>query len=183
VSAITNVSALNVASLNSQQQAVMSRIDRLHSQLKPQSKLFVIDEQDELLSFNRTFFFNSVNQDIGFITRPVVLLNTKQVDTWPTAFAEEIALAWNAGGDAWLSKRLFSEAPSPQWNWVEGADPRLRWRDLYSFFARLETGEVIGEKDGFVRLLPTETNKRLVFGNLQASQNHRPGIDPLARNP
>lgn len=169
-SATTNLSVLNIFALSDQQQVVINRIDRLPVQLAPQSKLFVIDEQDELLSFNRNFFFNSTNQEIGLITRPVVLLNTKQVDTWMADFAEELTLAWNAGGDVWLSKRLFSEVPSAQWNWVEGADPRLRWRDLYGFFARLETGEGIGEKDGFVRLLSTEYNKLQVFGNRQAVQ-------------
>jgi hypothetical protein len=169
-SAATNVSVLNTVALSDQQQVVMHRIDRLPVQLTPQSKLFVIDEQDELVSFNRNCFFNSTNQKIGLITRPVVLLNTNQVDTWPTDFAEELTLAWNAGGEVWLSKRLFSEVPSKQWNWVEGADPRLRWRDLYSFFSRLEIGEGIGEQDGFVRLLPTETNKRVLSANLLANE-------------
>lgn len=171
---LTNLRVMNLASLSSQQQLVTSRIEPLH--LAPQSKLFVISEQDELLAFNRNFFFNSVNQEIGLITRPVLLLNTTQVDRWRVDFAEEVALAWKAGGDAWLSNRLFQASPSPEWNWVEGVDTRIQWRELQSFFTQLETGEVKGEKDGFVRLLNTETNKQLLSEILLAKQDNKQNL-------
>ncbi|MBI3653722.1 MAG: hypothetical protein HY231_22040 [Acidobacteria bacterium] len=175
--AIANVRVMNVATLTTQQAAVQARLERLHSQLTPQCRLFVISEQDEMLKFNRTYFFNPMNQQIGVITRPVVLLNTQQVDTWMTDFAAEVDIAWKGGGDAWLSKRLFSALPSPQWNWVEGEDRRIGWRDLHDFFVQLETAEGSGDQDGFVRLLPTANNQRVVFGNLLASQNRRPGTE------
>jgi hypothetical protein len=174
---LTNLRVMNVASLSAQQQLIESRIGAVHSQLTPQSKLFVISQQDELINFNRTFFFNPVNQDIGVITNPVLLLNTTQVDRWQLAFAEDVATAWNAGGEAWLSNRLFSASPSPEWNWVEGADQRIAWRDLHSFFAQLEVGEVKGETDGFVRLLNTETNKHLLSGILLAKQEGKQSLE------
>jgi hypothetical protein len=173
---ITNLRVMNLAALSSHQQLVTSRIEALHSHLTPQSKLFVISEQDELVTFNRTFFFNPVNQELGLITRPVLLLNTTQVDRWRVEFAEEVALAWEAGGEAWLSDRFFRGSPAPEWNWVEGVDQRIQWRDLQSFFAQLETGEVKGEKDGFVRLLNTETNKHLLSKILLAKGDHRQSL-------
>ena len=47
--------------------------------------------------------------------------------------------AWAKGGDAWLSARLLSAKPEPHWNWVEGDDPRVKWDDIYKFFAQLHT--------------------------------------------
>jgi hypothetical protein len=174
---VTNLRVMNLAALSAQQQLIESRIDAVHSQLTPRSKLFVISQQDELINFNRTFFFNPVNQDIGAITSPVLLLNTTQVDRWQVAFAEDVATVWKAGGEAWLSSRLFSASPAPEWNWVEGADQRIAWRDLHSFFVQLEVGEVKGEKDGFVRLLNTETNKHLLSGILLAKQEGKQSLE------
>ncbi len=66
---------------------------------------------------------------------------------------------WDAGGDVWFSKRLLSERPRAEWNWVEGDDRRVAWVDLPAFFSQFEMGESVGGDNGFVLLQPTQRNR------------------------
>ena len=63
----------------------------------------------------------------------------------------------------WLSERLFSARPLRDWNWVEGADDRISWTDIHLFFSHMEVGERVGQSDSFVKLLPSDQNRALLF--------------------
>jgi hypothetical protein len=84
--------------------------------------------------------------------------------TWQHDSACRILLAWNNGGNAWLSMRLLAPRPQPSWNWAEYDDRHIRWVDLPEFFSQLATDTQIGEEDGFRRVARTEDNRRLLQG-------------------
>lgn len=77
-------------------------------------------------------------------------------------FAARSFLAWENDNNVWLSARAFSEKPKAGWNWAEGDDKNVGWREFPEFFSKLETGEILGDENGFVLILPSEANKKLL---------------------
>ncbi|MEJ7699140.1 MAG: hypothetical protein WKF71_05780 [Pyrinomonadaceae bacterium] len=57
---------------------------------------------------------------------------------------------------------LSAEKPKAGWNWAEGDDKNVGWREFPEFFSKLETGEILGDENGFVLILPSEANKKLL---------------------
>jgi hypothetical protein len=78
---------------------------------------------------------------------------------WPQDFAARVSEALDAKGRIWISRRLLSARPGPDWGWVEGDDPRMSWRDFPRFFEPFELGGALGGPDGFVEMLPTRMNR------------------------
>jgi hypothetical protein len=78
---------------------------------------------------------------------------------WPQDFAVRASASLDANGRIWISRRLLSSRPRPEWGWVEGDDPRMSWRDFPRFFQAFELGPAQGGPDGFVEMLPTKTNR------------------------
>ena len=81
---------------------------------------------------------------------------------WRRDIAAQTLAAWDAGHDVWISKRLLSSYPKAEWTWTEGEDSRIKWAELYEFFAPLETVASVGGEDGFLKLSPTDNNRRLL---------------------
>jgi hypothetical protein len=85
-----------------------------------------------------------------------------QIPVWRESFAAKAQSVWSAGGDFWISKRLLAPRPKAEWNWVEGDDPRITWRDIYEYFSRFDYGQGVGGDDGFVLLTRSPKNNRLL---------------------
>jgi hypothetical protein len=77
---------------------------------------------------------------------------------WRRMFADRALQTWHDGGRVWISNRAFSTRPASEWNWAEGDDPRLHWRDFPAFFGRLAHGELGSGGDAFVEILQTVAN-------------------------
>ena len=71
----------------------------------------------------------------------------------------------------WIRKRVLAARPRPEWNWVEGADPRLSWAGIHTFFSRLDVGQSIGDDDGFALLLSSPNNRALFIRLLDGSHD------------
>jgi hypothetical protein len=84
--------------------------------------------------------------------------------TWRNIFAAKTLALWDQGGDVWITKRLLHSHPSPEWEWVEGDDPRVTWKDIYLFFAQLEMGQSVGGEDGFVLVQHSPRNEQFLRG-------------------
>ena len=65
---------------------------------------------------------------------------------------------WRRGGEVWVSKRLWSVNPLPDWDWVEGDDGRVSWKDIPEFFRPLQIAEELGGSDGFFRLTRADSS-------------------------
>jgi hypothetical protein len=157
---LTNGFTLAKARLQRQQQANVDRISPLVPLLKPGSKVFVANWQDDLVNFNRSFPLNPINRSGDVRVAALITPGEDSVAHWPQDFWSNAQAIWNAGGDVWISKRLLAARPQPGWNWVEGDDRRVSWTDLHNYAAGLELGQSIGGDDGFALLLPTDQNKR-----------------------
>lgn len=94
---------------------------------------------------------------------PVYLvMEWKKGELWNAGPSCRILRAWQAGGEAWLSKRLIAPRPEPDWGWVENDHPAVPWTKLSGFFGALEKNSDNGGADGFVRVAPTEKNRLLL---------------------
>jgi hypothetical protein len=114
-----------------------------------------------LINFKRNFPFNPINLDGNFWYYSLIVHGTAQTSRWREDFASQVANIWSRGGEVWVSKRVFSPRPLPAWNWVEGADSRVSWSDIHTFFSEFDVGHPVGDEDGFVLLM--HSSKNLLF--------------------
>jgi len=92
----------------------------------------------------------------------VIPLVSDAAPRWREDFAAATQAYWDKGAAVWLSKRVLSERPNPEWRWVEGDDPRVSWKDVPPYFRRWRfDGETSGP-DGFLRLANHPDNHALV---------------------
>ena len=128
--------------------------------LKPASRIFVVNFQDELYNFGRDFPFDPIVRAHTLQVTSVVEVSGKDAPRWRQAFAADAQSIWSRGGDVWITRRVLSSKPKAEWNWVEGDDRRLSWTDFYQFFSQLEVGDPAGGDDGFVLVVPSERTRQ-----------------------
>jgi hypothetical protein len=170
VSAVTNVRAMALPTLAQREQRVERRISPLLPLLKPGSRVVTSHLLDEVNNFTRDFLFNPINRSGALRYYAVVTLNTSQVDHWQQDFAKTVLDVWNDNGDVWVSKRLLSQTPKAEWNWVEGDDSRVSWKDLNNFFLQFDFEKETIEEDGFLLLSRSQRNQWIVN---QLAQNSK----------
>src|SRR2546430_11460043 len=56
----------------------------------------------------------------------------------------------------------LSSRPRAEWNWVEGADERIKWADLPAFFSQFDAGPTVGGEDGFLLLPHSSKNQKII---------------------
>jgi hypothetical protein len=159
---IANASALQSGVLERKQAQVAARIESLMPVLKERSVVITTHLQDELVNFQASYPFHPANRHGNYSVYSAVVVGTSQVEKWREGFAARAVEVWSLGGDVWITKRVFSPRPQPEWNWVEGDDRRVSWVDINSFFSQLEVGETTGIEDGFMLLLPSQRNTELL---------------------
>ncbi|HEY7544645.1 MAG TPA: hypothetical protein VID27_07175, partial [Blastocatellia bacterium] len=161
VAVLTNIVFLNSPVIDRHQATVAARIVELQP-LKSASRVFTVNQQDELLNFYRSFPFNAINQQGGLNVRPVIATGTEQVDRWREEFAAQTLDSWQKDGDIWISSRLLAARPRADWYWVEGDDRRVSWKDLNQFFSQFDIERQAGGDDGFCLLARSEKNEQLL---------------------
>ena len=160
IAGVNNTLAMSTFTLSADQQETESRIRDLQPRLKPNSRIYTVNWQDDLVNFNRSFPFNPINLNGGMRVGSLVTPGTIQVQRWREEFSSQVLATWERGGDVWISLRALSDSPRPDWNWAEGADPHVSWKDFRPFFEQnLDRGETVGERDGFFLLPPTGKNE------------------------
>jgi len=162
VAILVNSSVMARMVLDRQKQSTSERVQAVVPKLKPNSWLVTTHLQDDLVNFQASFPFEPINRHNTYHVYPLVVLNSDQAKRCQEDFASNMLKAWAKGGDAWLSARLLSAKPEPHWDWVEGDDPRVKWDDIYKFFAELHTDDVASGADGFVLLEKSEANMQLL---------------------
>jgi len=159
---MTNAFMMARPRLNRQQEASTARIGPLLPMLKPGSWILTANWQDDLVNFNRSFPLNPINRNGNLRIGSLISPGEPEVVHWQKDFSSRVQSIWARGGDVWLSRRLLSPRPHWDWNWVEGDDARVSWNDLYRYASKLELGQSVGGDDGFVLLLPSERNRRVM---------------------
>jgi len=169
--------AVNVYAFTGEQDPVSSpvakRIALIHDKLRPHSRVVLLSTLDDIGTFVSEYPFHE------FVRRnrlPVYHLMEPGIQvgsgTFPE-FARTATETWNQGGEVWVSRRLLASRPLPEWNWVEGDNPALRWADISSYFQKFEIADSIGDQDGFVRLSDSLANRGIVSESLQSATARR----------
>jgi len=138
-----------------------TRISAFAQQLGP-GFLTILNNQDPLMLFSKTYPFDPLNQPSAVPVHDVIEIGRIGSLTWQQDFAQRTLASWDSGGEVWVSKRLTSSRPQPSWNWVEGEDPHVHWIDLGTFFRQCRYTRDSGGDDGFLFLPPSGENRRLL---------------------
>jgi len=162
VAVIANVAYMSAFRLSNEQEKVALRIRSLEPMLTSASRVITVNEQDEVYAFNQNFPFNPINRSGHLSADTIVDPGSAQVSRWRQIFAGKTLTKWDGGGDVWVTRRVLSARPQPDWNWVEGDDPSLSWTHIQKFFANLEFGPAVGGDDGFVLVLPSPRNRQFL---------------------
>jgi len=171
IMAVSNLMVMASPVQNNREHAVVARITELKPLLNSQSMVATINQTDEVWTLPWNFPFNPLNRPASLNTYHIVEPLTDQTRTWRESFATEVCMVWESGGDVWISDRVFSELPLREWNWIEGADPNLSWKEFNGFFSQMEMGVKVGGQDGFRLLRTSEQNRSLLTGIAEASAN------------
>ncbi len=164
VAALAVLSAVNLWAMSlpvqgARQARVVARAAPLLDALDEGDRVAVMLQQDDLWAFTWSFPFHPYNRDGRLDVYHVIEPLTNQVDSWERSFAQLALDLWRRERDLWVSTRLLRQRPLAEWNWAEGSDPRVTWRQVHTFFSGLEYGESVGTEDGFRRLLPSPANR------------------------
>ena len=158
----TNALAMYRPTLLVQQEKIAARLGDLPSRLPKGSELVAVNWQDEVVNFYRSFPFHEFNQGESYRVAALVTPGIEDNKYWREDFATRALRVWAANGELWLSKRAISQRPAAEWNWVEGDDQYVAWKEFAEFFASVKFGESRGGEDGFHLVLPSEENKQFL---------------------
>ena len=181
---LTDAVALAKPLLERQEEATAGRVSEVVQRRKPDSRIITVTWQDELINFSRSYPFHPLNRQGSLNIGALVTPGTSFAGEWRRAFATDALAAWRRGGEVWVSKRVLSARPRPEWNWVEGDVKRVSWPDFRVFFSQMEIGESAGGDDGFVLIPSTSGNREYLehMGTTKAASlevSRRPGADNL----
>jgi hypothetical protein len=155
-----NLTSFSVSRVHAQEAIAAQRLNSLLP-LRPQSYVYVVGA-DSIGAFRRDVPFHEINRGAEFqivgIYQPMV-----RTAYWKHDFATKVLSIWNRGGDVWVTTRVWSPQPRREWNWIEGDDPNLQWKDIVEFFRPLDHGPSVGGDDGFVLLLHSTKNQNLLI--------------------
>jgi hypothetical protein len=157
--ALNNVILLSTVAAEKRRDEALERIAGMGELLHDGDLLFCTHYQDDLAQVPNMFPFEPLHEGRTPTVHILVELAAPQVPRWRAVFARRAREAWDAGHQVWLSRRMFSPTPQPDWEWIEGTDPRIRWRDFYEFFSGFEVTDPAGIEDGFLRLERTPGNE------------------------
>lgn len=160
LSALVNISALSVWTAAQQQRRFVARVGALDAKAAEKDSIFLVSWTDDLMNFNRSYPYNPINSRGNLKFGAIVTPGSTQTLEWREEFAARAFRTWANGKNVWLSRRAFAEKPEADWNWTEGDDKNVGWREFPEFFGKLETGEAVGDADGFVLISPSEANKK-----------------------
>lgn len=119
----------------------------------------ILTIQDNLEGLVSRALFGEMNSPRPFPLYDLIEPGTLRVERWRQEFATKASMAWKAGGEVWVTNEVWSAQPRPEWNWVEGDDPRVSWQELPRFFSPLQTDSKSGGDNGFSRLTNNEDNR------------------------
>ena len=78
--------------------------------------------------------------------------------SWRRFFAVRAMHAWQSGKRVFISRRALAARPAAAWEWVEGDEPRIHWRDFPTFFRSLQHNEFGGADGELVEIPPSPIN-------------------------
>lgn len=163
---VFNVFAVSTGAVAATRARQMARIRSL-SQARSSDLAYVLNIQDPLVADRYSVPFNA-GIDALPVLEPILPFAGKEVPRWRAKFAEDVLAAWQKGARVWVTDRVLFAIPRREWNWVEGDDPRISWREIHALFATLDLKPSLGGPDGFLLLVESGRN-RAVLQNLPSA--------------
>jgi hypothetical protein len=158
VAAAWNAPALARAALERRQQALAAQAEELAPRLRPGSRVFTVN--DDLAQLRRNFPLNPLGHKLPLYG--AVEPGTTRLAPWQARLRRRVLDSWERGGDVWVTRRVLSPAPRPEWLWVDDQASEVRWAHVHAFFRGLEMVEDAGGEEGYVRLALTAANRALL---------------------
>jgi len=159
--AVNNVAGLSFVAANARKAEAAARLSRLSGRAQHDDVVYSSHGLDEVLRYGGGNPLEPLVDDKRLQYRSLVLFGTPEVEAWRTEFARRVQRTWDDGRQVWIANRLLKPAPEPEWNWIEGSDPRIEWRHFPEFFGQFEFTDPTHD-DGFAELRRTPTNVRLI---------------------
>jgi hypothetical protein len=159
---LTNGYSFAAPRVDAENSAELSRVADLRGRLNGAGMVMVATNQDDLEPTLNRLAFDKINRPTPLLIYDIVEPGNVRVQEWRQQFAARSLEIWRNGGDVWVSKRVWSARPAPSWNWAEGDDPHVSWKELPQFFATLRTDADSGGPDGFLRIAHNESNLALL---------------------
>ncbi|MBK9374766.1 MAG: hypothetical protein IPN03_13825 [Holophagales bacterium] len=135
--ALTNLSVLSNGAIRRRQDAALARLPASTSVAAPRKVFVVSHPQDELFQFHRTYPMHPRNLG-GLRVIDVFAPGLASSSGWRSRIDRLVASERESGGAVFVSSRLLAGTPEPEWDWIEGDDPRAAWLELHEHFARFD---------------------------------------------
>ena len=157
----------------------MERALALRDKVGPNGEVAVLTLLDDLYILSASVAWDPrAPVHIHLPVYDVVQIGNERIRRWRQEFAARTSQVLDAGESAWISKRLIAEKPDPSWNWTEGDDLRISWKDLRPFFIEFDYYEDVGGADGFLRLQNSPRNRQILNAILsQAVEGKAASVD------
>lgn len=170
---LTNGYSFAAPRVDAENSAQLARVADLRARLTAAGMAMVTTNQDDLEPTLNRLAFDKINRPAPLLVYDIVEPGNVRVQEWRQQFAAQSLKIWRNGGDVWVSKRVWSARPAPSWNWAEGDDPRISWKELPQFFATLSTDAESGGPDGFRRIAHNEANLALLTPLAAAAEDDK----------
>lgn len=153
---VSNLGTMAKPVLLRAQGRAMARLDGVSADLRPGTLVVTLNHKDELWKFNHTFLLHPLFRRYG------EFVYSLGGSDWQRRFARRVQEAWGEAGEVWVSTRMVADRPLPGWGWVEGNSTGRRWEAVIHFFRQFDYSEHPQTGDGFLLLLRSAENERLV---------------------
>lgn len=142
-----------------------NRVASLHDRVTANGMVAFVTYRDDAYEYVKSFPFEALNRGRLLPMYGVIEPGNTRVLTWKRDFADRALNTMGQGQSVWISKRFLAERPDPAWNWTEGDDKRIAWKDLHPFFGSLSFSAETGGPDGFLKLDDSERNKDVLIAS------------------
>lgn len=143
--------------------ATRDRVAVLNTTAEPGAIIYVTTLNDDIYRLPRA---NPLRDEIAlprFTVIDTVEIASQGITRWRQSFASHALEQWDQGREVWFSQRLLADVPQSDWEWVEGDDANISWKELPDFFRKLTTDRTISVRnDGFFRVEPSAANRALL---------------------
>jgi hypothetical protein len=90
---------------------------------------------------------------------PLIPTLGPEIANWRGLFGQRMLTTWHQGGQIWIARRAWADRPQREWNWVEGDDWRVHWKDFHAVLSPFQIDAQVGGMDGFNRIANTPENR------------------------
>ncbi len=160
---LASIVVLNAVSLSSNSFRAIQKVRdgkrELEAMMAGPADVFVTTLRDPLYYVPLTRPLDHSVASEKYNVRDVIEIASTRLLHWRAEFAARALDDWKHGREVWISRKLLAPRPELNDTWVEGDDPRIRWKELPEYFRKLATDREEGGVDGFYRLSPILANQ------------------------